>query len=570
MIQFQKRLGLTFLKAAKWLRDCFTICMSVITQNVFQAAGLAALVDDEPDFVASSKTIKSPWELYQEGWRPKFNPTQLLARNSKAKFKLYHSERATGKTHGALHEMVEHCFLNANALGMLLVRESQMATEGGAWHKLNQEVLPVWKYGNATYDGKQLDNGINLEYSEPRQDPQTKKPYIWLRNRFGSGSLIILISLPLSGKIRTKVKGREPSFVVADEAQTFENDDYFTSLVQQIGRRKGITTDQKIIYCANPEGPSHWLYQMFMVKPINVVTGQWDQRFAEFHFPIKENLHNLPPSYWEDNVVLATKNDPIERARMVEGQWIERPAGLALFENFSPTIHVRGDAISGRGILPVKGHTVITGWDLGSGHSSVHFLQIVPTKEKNMILVFDEVNAVGKWCPYFKYVPMVVNRMSYWEERIGTTFSYMHISDSSAFNQYRAADGTYDVLKVEEESASYSIKRGLPSRFTIKMRECPKPPNSKAARVMLLRDAFDKEDILISATCVKTIQAVSLCGSDQENGLIPDKRSPYRHAIDSLTYPLFFFSGTGRIMRTIETGSVESPIFVAGRGQYAA
>jgi hypothetical protein len=106
-----------------------------------------------------------------------------------------YGERFSGKTYSALHEVVEYCYRNDNCLAYLIVRESGMGTEGGAWHKLQFEVLPQW------------ERGIGIVSTQPRFDSQTKKPYIWISNRHGGWSMIMLASLPVANQVEGKIRG---------------------------------------------------------------------------------------------------------------------------------------------------------------------------------------------------------------------------------------------------------------------------------------------------------------------------------------------------------------------------
>ena len=180
--------------------------------------------------------------LYKKGWRPKLNSIQKEAIASKAIYKLYYGERGSGKTYGGVHEVVDYCYRNDNSLAYVIVKETGMGTEGGGWDKLLLEVLPEWV------------NGLGLKTTKTQYDMQTKKPYIWMSNRHGGWSKIMLASLPVSAQVEGKIRGREPDIILVDEAQNLEGDTYFTSLLMQLGRKKKRSGDpSKIIFCCNPK-----------------------------------------------------------------------------------------------------------------------------------------------------------------------------------------------------------------------------------------------------------------------------------------------------------------------------
>lgn len=487
--------------------------------------------------------------IYRDGWRPHLNPIQKKAKDSKAIFKLLYGERGSGKTWGALHELVEYCYRNDNCLAFIILKEFAMGTEGGAWNKLLQSVIPEWK------------QGLGITATETRYDAQTKKPYIWLSNRHGGWSMIMLASLPVAHQVEGKIRGREPNIMMVDEAQTLESDTYFTSLLMQLGRTAS-DDPSKIIFCCNPEGPSHWLYKRFFEMPVDPETGNWDARYAHFHIPISDNLPNLPEGYYENYVLPAVKNDPIAKARLVDGEWVDRPEGDSLFDGaFSEVVHIVGDRAKSEGLLPVVPHPILVGYDLGGAHSSIHFKQIVPTLHKIYRLCIDELDFVGQYTPYAKSIPMVIQRMLYWEEKMKFEFQWFHISDSSAFNMYRAKEGSYDVWDVEKISRAYVKENNLHERFIIRMKECPKGEFSIEARVRLETDALVSNSTLVSATCPRTKEMFMRLPHDIKDRLKPKPKHRYVHNFDSYSYPDFYYS-TRRVEVPGATGEI-TPMYYA-------
>lgn len=497
---------------------------------------------------------------YEKGWRPALNPMQKLAYESDCIYKLTYGERGSGKTIGCLHEVVEDAYLTRDCLNYVGIKEVGMATQGGAWDKLLRIVLPEWKEEN------------RLQHTDSRLDAQTKNPYIWLRNKWNGWSQIMLVSLPVAAQVDIKIRGREPHCIFFDEAQGLDGDGYFSNPLMQLGRRYG-TADRpsKLIYACNPEGPEHWLYKRFFKEPVDSETGEWDKRYAHFHIPIHENLHNLPPNYYENYVKPAVKNDPVLEARLVRGEWVDRMDGDALFSGqFSETIHVRGNYLDGKGILPVKlaSVPVIISWDPGAVHSVIVMCQIIPSLHKILKLVFDEFDYVGQHMAYTKLVPLLIARQMYWEKKMDFKFNWIHVADSSAFNQYRAASGSFDSWDIEKISQKYieeqkekldrlakerSEKIHQPvdkkvidqakadlDRFVIKMRAAPKGEHSIEARVRMLKEDLITESILFSAMCIRIKEMFLRLLQDPEDSMKPKKKARYGHNLDALTYGFFW------------------------------
>lgn len=444
-----------------------------------------------------------------------------------------HSFLANGlinhNTVGGLHKLVNHAFENWNALCIIIVGVKRQAEAGGAWHKLLTEVLPQWRLGRG------------IENSEPKST-LAKDMYVWVTNKHGSDSMVMLLSMPVEGHVADRIKGVEGSFWLVDEAQTLESDVYFAAIVQQLGRRPKIKL-QQIVYAANPEGPSHWLYKRFFVKPVNTETGEWDQQYARFHIPFEENKHNVDPEYYR-NVMEATRHDEVEADRMLRGIWRDRATGTSIFKDvFNASIHVLGDYLHGRGIVPFKGWPVSVGYDLGAAHSSVTFLQWVTIKLlggtiKNLWLAFDELNYVGQYLPYTLLVPKILARMAYWDDRVGVPLTYEHISDNSAFNQYRAASGSFDAWDIEKISDN-----------KIRLIACPKGSGSVPARYRMIHNLLRAEEFLISATCPRLVEIIRCIESPKPNeakghnpdlAFTPREGSPLEHGFDSASYPVFY------------------------------
>lgn len=503
--------------------------MPITTSERHQAFEALAqrIVDNEPTQVCAASP--TPAERYRKGWRPKLNPTQKQAFHSKAIYMLLHGERGSGKGHVGLNMMVNYLFRNHNSLAYIIIKELGMSTEGGAWDELQRTILPYWQ------------NEIGLEWRASKYDYTTKKPYVYIQNIHGGTSMVMLASLPVANQVEAKVKGRTPEFVLVDEADTLADDRYFSALLMQLGRRTKGNEPSKLVFICNPKGPSHWLYKRFFDLPYDKDTGVHDDRYAEYHIPIQENLSNLPAHYYEDYVLTAIKGDPIKEARLVRGEWIDEPEADALFATyFSSKLHVVGDLIKGEGLLPVIPVPIVVGYDLGQGHSSITFKQVVVTPNKVFKLTFDEIDRVGTWTPYQELVPTIIDRMVEWDKTMDHKFQYVHVSDNSAFNQFRAKDGSFDCKDVEDISRAYVERKGLDSRYIIRMRECPKGAHSIEARVRMVKEDFAQGCHMISATCVNAIRMFEHLPPDPENALKPKPKHRYIHNFDSFSYGDFY------------------------------
>lgn len=512
-----------------------------------------------------------------ELWEPDLNPTQKLMFDDPTVHILAYGEKGTGKSIGLLHKVVRHAYENENAEAIIITSSSRTGAEG-PWHKLVTMILPEWK------------KGIGLEYTDTQMHHKTKDSYIWVGNRFGGWSKIMLITIQYGEQVLPRIRSIEPSFAYIDELTDCDSRDYFDWISAQIGRRPNITGPQQWTASCNPKGPSHWVYKVFFEvpgedpeelenrKPIRDFNkggrgrGAYDKDYAVYHVPIEENRHRLPPGYIEklEKIFLT---DEIEAARMLRGEWIDKPSGEAIFKDaFIETIHVVGDARKNQGILPVVGVPIIVSMDPGPVNFSIHMMQLVIGKDKAKWHIFDELNFVGRREPYFKVIPALMRRMAYWQNVRNTTFSFECISDEAAFNQLRA-DGSYDSAEIEKLSRQFVENHPELNLKPIRLKSCPKGKESVAARVRMVMDCLSQETIVISATCTKTIAMFRHLESKKEKegqydplASFTPKRSAHIHSFDSMTYGMFYYHVSRVTRRPMQSGTVQPMVYTCGHG----
>jgi hypothetical protein len=493
-------------------------------------------------------------------YRPPLTPTQERIYDSQAKYILADGERGSGKTWilGG-HKLVHHCVTNFNALALIIVGVRSQATQGGVWHKLQHMILPMWA------------ENMGIKYTDVRRDTQQNE-FIDIENTQGGWSRVVLMSAPFGTQLRLRIRGFEPSYVFIDELTTLDGPVYFDAVVQQVGRRPGIQGVQQYTAATNPDGPSHWVYRRFFEIPINPLTGARNPAYARFHCPIHENIGNLPEGYY-DRIREAVMDDPVEAARMLHGEWIDRPSGEAIFKDyFFETTHSRGDKTER--ILPNADFPIIIGYDLGSANNAIIFMQFLTLREKTMWVVFDEMVYTQRRIRYDVLVPAIMKRINTWNRICETRFVTTHISDNSAFNTYRpASEGSYDVLEVERISKLH-VER-FPDVGSIRMVPAPKFSGSVEARVRILMNCLQREEFLLSHACFKTKEMFMRlesaeyevrAGRKDYNPSLPftPKRSKHLHPFDALTYPMLTLDI--RRIATVRTGEPTQSFVEVGRG----
>lgn len=482
-----------------------------------------------------------PGPVKNKKWRPRLNTIQNSVFECEVRNILVHGEKGTGKSVACCHRVIRHCYENRNALAFILTTVKSMSDDGGAWHKLVTEILPEW------------EKGLGLHWK--RANDKQHNEIVWVQNQHGEWSQIKGISAPHPDQLRERFPGREPSCVFVDELTLCATDEYFKAPSAQLGRRPFVEGVQQFIAACNPSGPSHWVHNKFFVEPFDEEKGEWDENFINIYIPLSDNETNLPPGYI-DHLKATYKHDPIEAARLIGGEWIDRPSGESLFrEIYNPAIHVRpvdedGHPSLKQRLQPVKGHAMIIGLDPGSMNNAFTFLQWLPVDGHMKWVAFDELVTIRKRISYEDFIPMVARRVKFWRENIGATakeLPQVWISDNSAFNQFRAAQGSFDVLEIEKIYEACREKYGLES---IKIRPAPKFNDSVMIRVQTLQKYLSMDEFIVSAGCPR-IQAMLMqleaqkqkpgTSFDPKLSLTP-KRSEHLHVFDALTYPMILAS----------------------------
>jgi len=544
---------------------------------------IARLLVEEEEFYASEgvgyfseEELRQEKEVGQpkepEPWWPLLNPTQMKIFEDSSNVIFGYGPKGSGKSVGFAHRMIRHCYENHNALVLACARSIRVINKG-ICNALENNILPQWRDGNRAPpkpgepEGELLDNGIGLEYSLAKLDPQTKDRTLWIRNRFGTKSYIIFIALPHQSTIDDRIRGIEPSMVYFEEIDTCDTPKYYRRLRAQLGRRKGITGTQQFLASFNPLGPSHWLYKLGYETCVDNENGKpWPKdpempgikrrrNFAWYFVPFEENIRWLTEEYLE-GLRESYADDPVDQARLVEGRWIDRPSGEAIFkDHFNKDIHVVGNTKSNRRVQPVKGLPITIGYDLGDVNHGIVFMQEVPTKDKVVWVVFDELIIIKQQVDYEVLAPKLLRKMNYWCEVVQHRFYFEHISDKSAFNRFRSTTGSFDHAELEKKTKAELD--GHPHAYPwidqpVRLRECPRPDYSVEFRAKLLMGILGREELYLDAHCVRTIDAIENIEGDKNKPLNPKKNSDHKHAYDALTYPIFYRQTGGRIV-TAET-----------------
>lgn len=489
-------------------------------------------------FEALGETLEPPpppAAVKDEFWSPSLNPVQQKIFDCDTRNILAWGEKGSGKTQIMLHKLLKHIYDNENALGIILTPIRSMSQDGGAWHKLLNDVLPQWEAGL----------GIHWKRGNDKQQNEL----VWVQNRFGTWSMIKETSAPHPEQLRERFPGREPSIVFVDELTFTNSIEYFTAISAQLGRRPKVTGVQHYLAACNPAGPSHWVFELFFVNAYDEEKGEWNANFKQFHVPLSDNSKNLPPDYIP-NLKDTYKHDSVESARLLDGQWIDRPSGESIFLGiYNPMVHIKPldekflPSTSER-LIPVKNYPIIIGWDPGISYGAWVFMQFVPYEKKMCWLIFDEISILRRKIFYGYQAPMIQRRVRHWRSIVGEELPVIVIADEAAFNVFRAGSGSYDALEFEK---AWNLTRSLYHLEPIKIKPAPKFSDSVRARIEVVQKHLANDEMIVSAGCSAVNQMFLGLESERQKAGQPfdpklaftPRRSDHIHVWDALSYPIF-------------------------------
>lgn len=504
--------------------------------------------DDELASLLANSYGEAPEELGDEvRWMPSLTAKQMEAFLDESANLLVPGNRFSGKGFSVGYACVKHAYDYHNALVLVVVRSKRQALTGGFLSKVASEILP---------DFARNINGF--VFRGPRLTAE-KDLVLEVLNRFGTWSVIQLMSILHDQDLARKVKGIEASLVVVDELTLFHDPEVYSQLANTLGRRNHIPAKaQRFIGTCNPDSPKHWVYKYWFENP--------DESFRVIEIKKEDNPDPKCVEYYKRLEVTLRHNRTLYD-RDVLGLWVEAPSGDALFGSvFVPEIHVKGDLPKEEFIHPRPGVRCVVGVDIGDRNHGLVFLQERITAEKTIWVAFDEVSHVGKRVSLEMLTREVMARMQVWGDLVESDLQWSFISDKSAFDRFRAASGSVDHLEVQKHSAAM-LPRFPRVKAAIKMTECPKPPGSVAARTRILQDLIADGRFYVSAKCVALKDMLLNISGTKDSPDTPDTHSPYKHMYDAVTYPLFYYNvGAATVTATAAPAQVASqPMIYSSR-----
>lgn len=526
-------------------------------------------------------------------WKPYHSPTQADIFNDPADVVGACGEKGTGKSVGFADKIIAHCYLEWDAL-FVIIGNSHRALAEGICHDLVTFSLPRWKDGNREplYNvergqlvdnpraGELMDAGIGLEYTAWKCDPNNKDLYLKIRNQFGGWSRIRVIAIPYGDQVQGRMTNLNASGFYLEEATRCDTKAYYEYPSIQLGRRRGIKGPQQFLFSCNPDDPLHWVY-VWMYKECVVGKGEpgreWpndpekpgirrDIDTAFYSLKFEENKRNIPKKYRE-SLMKRLKANPTEAARLVHGRWIAMPDGDALFKSeFSEGVHIKGsieERANGhrvvKGVLPVPGYPIVIGMDWGSRSVGICFKQIIESEEGTFDLAIDSLSYYQEMHKTRTLARAILEKMRYWTEWLRrergeynadgdpTVDQLSHwcwwiITGDDATTNWNPTSGSIHARDLSD--AMIEIVTEEPQRYAgidvPPIKGCPRPKDSVGKRTDIMAEGLLSEMIVISALCEDLKGMLYHLPRDKENPSHPAKGNRWIHIFDGWSYPNYY------------------------------
>jgi len=479
-------------------------------------------------------------------WLPNLTPKQMEVFFDLTQNLLAPGNRYSGKGFSTGYAAVKHAYDYHNALVLAVVKSKRQALTGGWYSKLSAEILPDF-----------ARNVKGFIYRGPRTTAE-KDLIIEVQNRYGSWSIIQLMSIMHDQEVEKKTKGIEASLVYVDEINLFSLQEVHSQLANTLGRRNHIPPEaQRLMATCNPDSPKHWVYQAWFVE------GKNDPAFRVIEIRKEDNPDPKVEAYY-NRLKVTLRNNPTKYKRDIEGVWCEAPDGDAIFGDvFVPDFHVKGDLQREEFLHPRAGIRCVVGLDIGDTNHGVVFLQERVTKDRIIWIAFDEIVHVGKRVKQESLTFSIMSKMQYWSELVGCDFQWSFISDKSAFDRYRSGTGSFDHLEIQKFSKALLPKFSR-IKQPIKMLECPKPMGSVSTRSRILIDLLSEERFFVSAKCTQLQDMLLNITGTKEDPFVPNTHSVYKHALDACTYPLLYMNVGGSVVAETAASDNKPQVLAVG------
>lgn len=510
-------------------------------------------------------------------WEPLLGPTQKLIFHDRSDVVGGCGEKFTGKSIVFGDCVIAHCYEEFDALAVI-IGNSHRALAEGICHDLTSFLLPRWRDGNRApmyvrdddgqlvdnpIAGDLIDNGIGLEYTGWKADPNNKDLYLKIRNRFGGWSRIRVIAIPYSDQVQARMTNLNASLFYLEEATRCDGDGYYTYPSMQLYRRRGIKGPQQYLFSCNPDSPKNWVYQ-WMYKDCVVGPREpgrdWkndtekpgvrrDPETAFYYLRYQENEHNVSAKNRE-TLRKTLRAKPILRQRLYDCKWVEMPDGDAMFvAEFDERKHVKGDVEKKQGLTPIPGYPIVFSFDWGARNVGMCFKQIIESEEGTFSLTFDAIDYYQEMHKTKRVAVAILEKMRYWtnwlrekQEKPDARWCWWFITGDDATTNQNPETGNIFARDLEDkmqEAINEDPLRYAGLEVPI-IRGCPRPKESVEKRVDITAEMLMENRVVVSALCGGVVGMFNHLPQDPDKKSVPQKGNRWIHIFDAWSYAEYY------------------------------
>jgi PBSX family phage terminase large subunit len=413
------------------------------------------------------------------------------------KYVLVSGTRLSGKTIGCSNAIAQHLWETKNGSALVLCYTAGTAATSGIWTELTEKVLPEW-----------IAAGFGMEWAgkkgEPRIHGATKKMMCAVINKYGGVSKLELDSLDDEREVEKRYKSRYYSLIYWSEAGEFQSELSMSTLMLAL-RVVGLPDDEHLLLIdTNPpeSGENHFLYKFFYELRIADDTNEEEKNIQKCLHLTEWTMDDNPYLTPEKIAVIKSiyRKSPALYSRYIEGKWVRVVEKGLFIKQFSRAQHIVGqpDEKDPEMLIPMDGCTELyISLDAG-GVNPVAYIgeKCILHEEKKEISIFrflDELAFIGEPISVEEFTKLLMVKMEFWEQEVGTEISWQARADMSALNfkesianrtvadeMYAVSGGKIDLVGVDKGRGSVGNRIRLwrkllvQGRVVISGSKCPK------------------------------------------------------------------------------------------------
>lgn len=508
---------------------------------------------DETDVSVTSENpsitgITSP----AEPWLPSLSPRQREIYFNRSRILLVDGPRFSGKSIVLSHKTIQRAWEIHECNIGIFVSSYKVATDGGVWVDVIDAAKEWENAGIVSEYGVEFSILTTDSSGEggSKVDAKNRTPYLKIRNKWGTESVIRLFSIDNENEIEQKTKGLRFQFMWIVEGSNFKSSKVLMLCEDQLRTKYNPFTNAhmpdselQLAMDTNPaeEGKKHWIYKMFYVHDNENIPEEYRAQVAAFRAQMDTQFLGLDdnpflPQSKKDSLIGKYAGDPHNFKRFVLGEWPEggNAKSLLFADVFTRELLV-DDCVDVHELTD----ELFSGWDIGPVNKAVVLLEKRIVDGVKVWCVLDEIIHVPNqnsgpddYVSTEMFTIMVLEKMAaidkhYRERRVNFNgFKWTHWSDSSSW--IPNDKGETEAMDV------YNASGGQ-----IELRPVDKPAKSVEAGCQILRKLMREFRFFMGNNTPQLLNSVENIRRPSKGNKTIDPGDPLKHPIDALRYPIY-------------------------------